>query len=74
MASISNTPPVLGEIVYATGANGRQRGERHRVTRIMPHTTWTVGLTPGSAYCDCEDFVDSAIFWETFTREEPCRS
>lgn len=69
MNAISNTPPVLGEIVVATGANGRQRGERHRVTRIMEGTTWTLGLTPGSAYCDYEDFVASEIFWETFTRE-----
>lgn len=69
-----NLPPTLGEIVVATGRNGRQRGERHRVTRIMPHTIWTLGLTAGSAYCDCEDFVASEIFWDTFTREESCRS
>lgn len=71
---MANNLPALGAIVVATGSNGRQRGERHRVTRIMPHTVWTVGLTPGSPYCDCEDFIASELFHETFQAEDTCRS
>lgn len=58
--------PAVGYVVVATGLNHRAKGERHEVTRIMPSTIWTKGLTPGSPYFGVEDFVGREIWVETF--------
>jgi hypothetical protein len=56
----------VGDVVIATGRNGRGRGERHRITRILVNTIWTVGLTPGSDYYDTADFIARELYHETF--------
>jgi hypothetical protein len=58
-------PPVGAEVV-ATGLHGRAEGERHRITRILANTIWTIGLTPGSDYYQTEDFIARELFHETF--------